>query len=68
MDKRIISAGKKIKDQLKGAIKTEDKEFKGLLKEDKKLDAKRDKLESEVKKRNRQVLRSRAPKCRYVHA
>lgn len=49
MDKRIISAGKKIKDKLKGAIKTEDKEFKGLLKEDKKLDKERDALKKKAR-------------------
>ncbi len=51
MDKRILSAAKKIKDKLNSTLKTEKTEFKGLLKEDKKLDARRDKLEKQVKKK-----------------
>jgi hypothetical protein len=46
MDKKIKGAQKHIE-------KVEKKEFKGLLKEDHKLDAKRDKLEAEVKKKKK---------------
>lgn len=51
MDKRIKTAQKEISDKLKSAQKTEKKEFKGLLKEDKKLDAKRDAMAKELKKK-----------------
>ncbi len=50
MDKRILTAKKQIDQKLKATQKTEKKEFKGLLKEDHKLDAKRDHLEEQVKK------------------
>lgn len=53
MDKKIKTAAKHISDKLKGAQKTEKKEFKGLLKEDKKLDAKRDSLEKQVAKKKK---------------
>lgn len=49
MDRRIKTAQKQIDDKLKATQKTEKKEFRGLLKEDHKLDAKRDKLEAKVK-------------------
>jgi hypothetical protein len=49
MDQRIKSAARKIKDKLKGTIKTEEKEFKGLLKEDKKLDKERDALKKKAR-------------------
>ena len=42
---------KKIKNAQKHIEKVEKKEFKGLLKEDKKLDAKRDRLEKALKKK-----------------
>lgn len=44
MDKKLIKSEKAIESKTK-------KEFKGLLKEDHKLDAKRDKLEKELKKK-----------------
>ena len=50
MDKRILTAKKQIDQKLKATQKTEKKEFRGLLKEDHKLDAKRDHLEEQVKK------------------
>ena len=50
MDAKIKTAKKLIDEKLKATQKTEKKEFKGLLKEDHKLDAKRDHLESQVKK------------------
>lgn len=49
MDKKIKTAQKHIDDKLKGAQNVEKKEFKGLLKEDHKLDAKRESLEKQVK-------------------
>lgn len=53
MDKKIKSAQKKIDDKLKDAQKVEKVEFKGLLKEDKKLDAKRDRLETALHKQKK---------------
>ena len=50
MDQRLKKAEKKIESKLKSTEKVEKKEFKGLLKEDKKLDAKRDKLETAAHK------------------
>jgi hypothetical protein len=41
---------KKIKDAQKKIEKTEKKQFRGLLKEDHKLDAERDRCEEKVKK------------------
>jgi hypothetical protein len=49
MDKKIMTAQKKIDDKVKGVQKVEKKEFKGLLKEDKKLDASRDKMSKLLK-------------------
>ena len=49
MDQRLKTAKKKIEDNLKKTEKTEKKEFKGLLKEDKKLDKQRDDLKAKVK-------------------
>jgi len=49
MDQRIKSAARKIKEKLNSTMKTEKQEFKGLLKEDKKLDKERD----ELKKKSR---------------
>lgn len=49
MDKRIKTAQKQIDDKLKATQKTEKKEFKGLLKEDHKLDKQRDDLKKKVK-------------------
>jgi hypothetical protein len=53
MDKKIKTAAKKIQKKIVGSEKTVKGEFNGLLKEDKKLDSKRDKLEKEVAKKKK---------------
>lgn len=49
MHAKLKTAAKDIKDKVKGSAKVVNKDFKGLLKEDKKLDASRDKMSKLLK-------------------